>query len=34
MSIGLYVHSALRILDLSVLNVIRFALRRAHKSSG
>lgn len=34
MSIGLHVHSALRILHLSVLKVIRFALRRAHKSSG
>lgn len=34
MSTALYVHSALRILDLSALNVIRFALRRAHKSSG
>lgn len=34
MSIGLYVHSSLRILDLSALNVIRFALRKAHKSGG
>lgn len=34
MSTGLYVHSARRILNLSALSVIRFAARRAHKSSG